>query len=235
MKLSILIPVYHEEKNIEKTLSKIEKNVTSSHEILILFDNKDDPTLVISRQYIKIHTKKNIRLIIESQHRKVKVMDKIKTGIKKSKGKALVVLMADLSDDISQIDEMYGFFLHGFDIVCGSRYMKGGKKIGGPLLKTFLSMTAGLTLFYFFQIPTHDSTNAFKLYSKKIFKKIKIESTGGFEYSLEIVLKAYKAGYKITEIPTVWRDRVSGASNFKILHWIPQYLKWYMRAFNVFL
>ena len=65
----------------------------------------------------------------------------------------------------------------------------------------------------------------FKMYRKSIFNNIKIESTDGFKYSLEIVLKAFKKGYKITEIPTVWKDREKGESNFKLLKWLPNYIK----------
>lgn len=159
-------------------------------------------------------------------------MNAIKTGFKKSQGKTIVILMADLSDDISQVDKMYDLIEKGYDVVCGSRYMPGGKKIGGPLIKTFLSKTAGLTLHWFFKVPTHDSTNAFKMYRKSIFKKIEIKSTGGFEYSLEIILKAFKNGYKITEIPTTWKDRDSGKSNFKILKWLPKYTSLYFSFFK---
>ncbi len=224
MKLSIIIPVYHEEKNIIKVLEQINKKVKTNHEILVIYDTKKDPTYEVVR---KFKGSKVLRLVKNDTDTGKGVMNAIKTGFKKSKGEAIVVVMADLSDDISQIDQMYSLIKKGYDIVCGSRYMPGGKKIGGPILKTLLSKTAGLTLHYFFKVPTHDATNAFKMYRKDIFKKIKIESTGGFEYSLEIVLKAFKKGHKITEIPTVWRDREEGKSNFKLLKWLPKYVQWY--------
>lgn len=232
MKLSIIIPVFREEKNIKKTLQRIQKMVHTSHEILIVYDDVCDLTYPVVKEYIHTNKNKSITLVQNASGNKKGVMNAIKTGFSYSRGDAIVVLMADLSDDIAQIDTMYQLFTKGFDIVCASRYMKGGKKIGGPFIKTFLSKLAGLTLFYFFHIPTHDSTNAFKLYNRKIFKKITVESTGGFEYSLEIVVKAYKAGFAIAEIPTTWRDRVVGNSNFKILAWIPQYLKWYASVFG---
>ena len=119
-------------------------------------------------------------------------------------------------------------------ILCGSRYMKNGKKIGGPILKTLLSRLAGLSLYHLFKIPTHDATNAFKMYRKKIFSKIQIKSTGGFEYSLEIIIKAYKLGYNIAEIPSVWKDREEGKSNFKMLQWLPKYILTYSLIFKNF-
>ena len=231
VKLSIIIPVYREEGNIRKTLERIEKTVKTPHEILLIYHYSTDPTVKVIKEYMRSHKKNTIRLFENNDESKNRVMHSIKLGFAKARGDSVVVLMADLSDDISQIDRMYGLFKSGYDIVCASRYMKGGKKIGGPFLKTFLSRAAGLSLYYFFGIPTHDSTNAFKLYNRKIFKDIKIESTGGFEYSLEIILKAHRQGYKITEIPTTWRDRISGSSNFKLFSWLPNYVIWYIRAF----
>ena len=49
----------------------------------------------------------------------------------------------------------------------------------------------------------------------------------GFDIALEITVKAHRAGYRITEIPTVWRDRTAGASNFQLARWLPRYLRWY--------
>lgn len=227
MKISIIIPVYHEEKTIIKVLKKINRHVKTNNEILVIYDKDNDPTFNVVKKY---KTKKsNIKLIKNSTNSGIGVMNAIKTGILKSKAEVLVITMADLSDDITQVDQMYALIKKGYDIICPSRYVKYGKKIGGPFIKTLLSRVAGLSLYYIFKVPTHDSTNAFKMYRRKIFKDIKIESTGGFEYSLEIVLKAYKKGYKITEIPTIWKDREEGKSRFKLIKWLPNYIKTYLQ------
>ncbi|PIZ98956.1 MAG: glycosyl transferase family 2 [Candidatus Levybacteria bacterium CG_4_10_14_0_2_um_filter_35_8] len=212
--------------------AKVGKEVKTSCEILIIYDLDNDPTVIIATNYIKNNKLKNIFLIKNNSRNGRGVMNAIRTGFKKSKGEVIVVLMADLSDDITQIDQMYKLSQEGFDVICASRYMPKGRKIGGPRLKTFLSKTAGFTLHYIFKISTLDPTNAYKMYKKEIFKNIKIESTSGFEYSLEILLKAHKLGYKITEIPTVWRDREEGKSNFKLLKWLPNYIKWYLSVFK---
>jgi hypothetical protein len=61
---------------------------------------------------------------------------------------------------------------------------------------------------------------------------IRIESKGGFELSLEITVKAFLAGYTITETPATWRDRTEGTSRFRLWKWLPHYLKWYFMAFQ---
>jgi len=230
MKLSIVTPVYHEEKNILKVISEIETKVKTPYELLIVFDDKKDPTYPVVNEYIKSNPGSSVKLVQNSFGDGKGAMNAIKTGFKEAKGDAVVVVMGDLSDDISNIDKMARLIDQGYDIVCGSRYMKGGKQIGGPLIKSLMSRTAGLSLHYLFKIPTKDSTNAFKMYRKKVLDSIAIESTGGFEYSLELVLKAYKLGFKITEIPTTWTDRAAGKSNFKLLKWLPKYAKWYFSA-----
>jgi hypothetical protein len=91
---------------------------------------------------------------------------------------------------------------------------------------------AGLSLHYLSGIPTHDATNNFKMYRGSFLKSIQIESQAGFEIGLELVSKAFVGGYRIGEIPTTWRDRVAGASRFKVIEWMPHYLRWYRYAFR---
>jgi len=140
--------------------------------------------------------------------------------------------MADLSDEMTQVDYMYALYLQGYDLVCGSRYMKGGKLIGGPFFKQLLSRLSGLTLHYFRGVPTHDATNSFKLYDSQMVRELKVESVAGFELGLELTVKAFLNGYRIAEIPSVWRDRTAGTSRFRVMHWMPHYLKWYFYAFR---
>jgi hypothetical protein len=105
--------------------------------------------------------------------------------------------------------------------------MKGGKQHGGPFLKGLFARIAGVSLHWLTRIPTHDVSNSFKMYRKTMLDDIPVESNGGFEIGMEIVVKAYTAGYKITEIPSEWYDRTTGKSNFKLWTWLPHYLHWY--------
>jgi dolichol-phosphate mannosyltransferase len=78
-----------------------------------------------------------------------------------------------------------------------------------------------------FGLPTHDATNSFKLYRTARLRTLSLQSTHGFEISLEIIEKAWRAGWRIAEVPSRWIDRVAGKSNFKLLRWLPRYIKWY--------
>ena len=95
-----------------------------------------------------------------------------------------------------------------------------------------MSRTAGLTLHWFAGVATHDPTNNFKLYSRRFLDATTIESTAGFELALELTVKATLARRRVAEVPTTWRDRTAGQSNFKLRKWLPHYLHWYAVAFR---
>lgn len=224
--LSIVLPVYNEAENILQTLSEIHQHIFIPHEILIIYDFDEDNTLsVLTPSIISQHSIKLIKNIYGRG-----VLNAIKTGFQFAQCEAVLVMMADLSDDLSTVHLMYQKLISGCHVVCGSRYMPGGRQIGGPFLKRNLSRFAGLILHHFFGFPVHDLTNSFKMYSKKLLNHISIQSTGGFELGMEILIKAYILGYRITEVPTVWRDREKGKSKFKLMKWIPKYGYWYIYA-----
>jgi dolichol-phosphate mannosyltransferase len=223
--INIIIPVYNEGANIEATLLAIEQKVHTSHKIYIVYDFDEDNTLPVVK---KMQQKGlSIELLKNSSSG---VACAIKTGLQTAPEDYLLVTMADLSDDYSVVDEMCRLMSRGYDIVCGSRYMKGGKQIGGPFFKKLLSRTAGLTLKYLAGLPVHDATNSFKLYRKSAVDNIDIQSKNGFEIGMEIVIKAHFAGYKITELPCTWTNRQAGRSKFRIFKWMPKYLRWYFYA-----
>lgn len=223
--LHIVVPVYNEADNFPNLYSSIKDNIKTKHQIIVIYDFDEDNTVPVVKKYLKF---KNVKLVKNELGKGV--VNALKTGFNEVKKGPLIVVMADLSDDLSIVDKMYQQYLEGSSVICGSRYMKGGKQLGGPLLKRTLSRLAGLSLFVFRRFPTHDVTNNFKLYDKKVLDSIEIESSGGFEIAMEITVKAFKKGYKISEIPTTWRDRTAGEANFKLFSWLPKYLHWYLVA-----
>ncbi len=226
--IDIIVPVFNEKEVIVSTLEEIKSKVSTPHLIHIVYDFDEDNTLPVVKEYLEAGKADNIVLLKNDYGRGV--INAIKKGFHAAEALATLVVMGDLSDDLGIVDSMFGKIQEGFDIVCGSRYMKGGRQIGGPFFKGLLSRMAGLSLHWLTSIPTHDISNSFKMYRTSLLKSIEIESTGGFEIGLEVLVKAFVEGCKIAEIPSVWRDRVAGKSNFKLLKWLPKYLKWYFFA-----
>jgi len=226
--LDIIIPVYNEGENISSTLNEIFSKIKTANRIFIVYDFDEDNTVPAVKKYVNEKKKENI-LLLKNDYGKG-VLNAIKKGFDRAEKEMILVVMGDLSDDLCVVDNMCEKMKEGYDIVCGSRYMKGGKQIGGPLLKKTLSKIAGLSLHIMTGIPTHDISNSFKMYRKSLINNTHIESTGGFEIGLEILVKAYLKGYKITEVPSIWKDRTAGKSNFKLWKWLPKYIKWYLLA-----
>ncbi|GBD96595.1 MAG TPA: glycosyltransferase [Nitrospirae bacterium] len=223
--VGIIIPVYNEGENIGDTIKAIEDSIRAPHKIYIVYDFDQDNTIPAVKEFIESGL--DMKLV---KNPAGGVVNAIKTGLREAGEDYLLVTMADLSDDYSVVDDMCRLMSEGYDIVCGSRYMKGGKQIGGPLIKKTISRIAGISLWHLTGLPTHDATNSFKLYRKKMLNSMEIESDGGFEVGIEIVTKAHFSGYKVTEIPCTWTDREEGESRFRIIKWAPKYLKWYFFA-----
>lgn len=225
--VDFVMPVYNEGANIGRALAEIDAHVPIPKRVLVVYDFDEDDTLPALRELAPRYPwAESVR-----NRRGKGVLNAIRAGIDATTAEVVIVTMADLSDDLTVVPAMVRKIRdEGFDIVCASRYMRGGQQIGGPRLKKFLSRTAGISLHWLTGIPTHDATNAFRAYRRSVLLETPIESTGGFEYSLEITAKAFAAGRKITEVPSTWRDRSAGQSRFQLRKWLLHYLKWYAYA-----
>jgi len=225
MKLSIVVPVHNEENNILSLIERIESSVSIPYELVVVNDYSTDRTQEVLDKASSLNG--NIRVV---QNRLAPgFANALRTGFACIRGDVIVPIMGDSCDDLNTIDEMFSKILQGYDIVCGCRYTKGGGRFGGSKIKGFLSYFAGKSLYYLLGIPTQDIANAYKMYRKKVLDAIDIKSSA-FEISMEIPLKAYYMGFKITDVPTVWNERSKGRSNFKILKLLPNYLRLYVWA-----
>jgi len=227
LKLSVVCPVYNEGINIGPLLERLSQDVTIPIELIVVYDRDDDDTLpVLSR----LRPPFPVRTVKNRFGRGA--LNAIKTGFGEAAGEATLLIMADLSDDLRAVPRMLGLVRDGYDVVCGSRYMNGGRQIGGPVLKGLLSRAAGLSLHWLAGVPTRDVTNSFKMYRTAFLRSLTFESSGGFEIGMEAVVKAYVSGARIAEVPSTWRDRVAGRSRFRLWRWLPKYLRWYFYAFR---
>lgn len=224
--LSLIIPVYNEAENVEALVAEIEQHIPQPFVANIVYDFEEDTTVPVVRQMAE--TRPWLRLVKNDLGRGV--VYALRAGFESvAEGPALVV-MADLSDDLSIVSRMVELYDEGYRVICPSRYMRGGKQIGGPLLKRTMSRMAGLSLYWLAGLPTHDATNNFRMYDAALVNELGIESSGGFEVALELTAKAHRRGVPITEVPCTWRDRTAGESRFQLWKWLPKYLKWYFYA-----
>lgn len=227
MMISIVIPAHNEEENIAQVVEKVQYLVNCEHELVVVNDHSTDRTSEIVKGLCsKYH---NLRLVDNEMD--PCFANAIITGFSAARGDAVVPVMGDLCDELDTINKMSARICEGYDVVCGSRYIRPGKRIGGSKVKGALSCFAGWSLYYLLGIPTHDIANAFKMYRKNVLESIK-PAAAGFDISMELPLKAYYAGFKITEVPTVWHERSKGVSNFKVLKVLPSYIRLYLWAIS---
>ena len=229
MRCTIVIPAYNEGNEIESTLRRIQDSVSLDFECIVVVDSEEDPT----KFFVDAFGRKDSRFKSLVNDYGIGPAYAIRKGILESNSNTIVVTMADGSDDARDIEELVLLVERGVDVACASRYMPTGQQIGAPILKAVLSRLAGKTLNTFARVGTRDSTNSFKAYNKEFLKSVEIQAEFGFEMGLELVSKAHRHGYLVAEIPTIWIERSTGKSNFKIIKWIPKYLKWYLYAFRI--
>jgi dolichol-phosphate mannosyltransferase len=225
--LAIVLPVYNEGEAVEPVLRALAAGVKTPHELVVVYDFDADTTVpVVERLRSELPQLRGLRNDLGRG-----VLNAMKAGIAGTSTPYVLISMADGSDEPHVVDPMVALAKGGADVVAASRYMKGGHQVGGPPLKRLMSRVAGLTLHWLARVPTHDPTNNFKLYSRRFLESVTIESSAGFELALELTVKATLQKRRIAEVPTTWRDRTAGQSNFKLRKWLPHYLHWYGVAF----
>jgi dolichol-phosphate mannosyltransferase len=224
VELDIVIPVYNEGRTIIRTLATLAQ-IKTPFQVLICYDFDEDDTLKAIRESGDDRGIRFIKNTGRGPHAAVV------SGFKASKAPFVLVYPADDDYNAGIVDDMVRRALDGSDIVCASRFMPGGNMVGCPLLKKILVRLAGGSLHKLARIPTHDATNGFRMFSRRLVERVQIESSEGFSYSLELLVKCHRLGWPIAEIPAQWHERTVGKSRFRVLRWLPAYLDWYCYAF----
>ena len=195
---------------------------------VVVADDQADTTIPVVTEYARKEPR--IRCLVNTYGRGP--ANAIRFGIDAAAAPVAVVTMADGCDDPRQIDDLARLVDRGVAVAAASRYMAGGQQVGGPMFKGMLSRTAGRSLRMFARLGTRDATNSFKAYSTSFVREVGIDSRHGFEIGIELTAKAKRLGLPVAEIPTIWLDRPTGVSNFKVAEWIPKYMRWYRFAFG---
>jgi len=223
--IDVVIPVYNEGENILKLLDAFDREVQTPIRLFICYDREEDTTLVALQN---IKTRFEIVLVKnEGRFAHGAVM----TGFHYSTAPAVISYMADDDYNAGLIDQMVALFWRGNDIVCASRFVPGGSMVGCRWQKAFLVRAVAFSLHFFGRLPIHDPTNAFRLISRRLLDQVRVESTEGFTYSIELLAKCHRLSLKMTEIPAKWFERGKGSGRFRVFKWAPAYLRWYFYIF----
>jgi len=226
--VSIVVPVYNEGGHINRFLDRLFEAVPVSSEILVVYDTPNDTTVPDLQAYALREPRLHPTLNTYGPGPAAA----IRYGMEHALANAVVVTMADESDDPKMIEPLARLVEEGAAVAAASRYSRGGRQVGGPLVKRTMSRLAGLSLFWLARVGTRDATNSFKAYSRPFLEEVGIHSSKGFEIGIELIAKARRLRRPVAELPTTWIDRSEGDSNFRIVAWLPSYLRWYFFAFG---
>ncbi len=228
--IQILVPVYNEGENVLELYKGLVDDSVPYDSLSFVYDMDEDTTLPFVAQM----RENDARVRALKNEIGPGVVNALQFAFSNCSSGPVIVLMGDNSDKLSIVPEMIELWRQGAIIVSPSRYMKGGEQHGGGILKSGLSRLAGVSL-KLLGFPTADPTNNFKLYDGAWLREQKIESEGGFEIALELCAKAFEQRETIVELPTIWRDRTMGESRFKLMKWLPHYLRWYFKCVGLLL
>lgn len=203
--LSVIIPAYNESKRLPLTLIDVDKHLSEaeySYEIIIVNDGSKDATAEIAERFS--HVILNLKVINNSEnHGKGWV---VRQGMLAAKGSWRLFMDADNSTTIDQFNKMMPYLKEGYEVVIGSRAIRGAKlNPPQPLYKRILGKAGNLFIQALTVRGIWDTQCGFKCFSEeatqKIFPLMKIDRWG---FDVEALMLAEHLGYKIKEIPVVW-------------------------------
>jgi dolichol-phosphate mannosyltransferase len=222
-RLSIVIPARDEEGCIASTVEHLHVELRLKdvpHEIVVVDDGSSDGTWRILQDLAaRIPELKPVRNVDAHGFGRAVVC-----GLNAMTGDAVVVMMADESDDCRDVVRYWIALNQGWECVFGSRFLPGGGVVDYPRIKLILNRLANLFIRILFRVPLNDTTNAFKAYRRSVIDGCRPIIAPHFNLTVELPLKAIVRGYSWTVMPITWRNRRTGEAKLKIKEMGSRYL-----------
>ncbi|HUJ11309.1 MAG TPA: glycosyltransferase family 2 protein [Verrucomicrobiae bacterium] len=221
--LSVVIPAQDEEACIAATVEHLHVELrlhNVPHEIVAVDDGSQDKTWQIL-EGLQNTVPVLVPVRNDGQHGYGRA---VICGLDRASGDAVVIMMADESDDCRDVVRYWNVLNEGYDCVFGSRFMKGGGVIDYPRPKLIVNRLANLFIKLLFRINLNDTTNAFKAYRQEVIAGCRPFLAPHFNLTIEIPLKAIVRGFTWKVIPITWRNRRTGEPKLKIKEMGSRYL-----------
>ena len=209
----IIIPTYNEIENVERMTRKV-MSLEKDFHILFVDDNSPDGT---ADQIKALQIEFPGRIFLESRTGKLGLGTAYIHGFKwsiKNQYDFIFEMDCDFSHNPDDLIRLYDACLKGADVSIGSRYCKGGKVSNWPLKRILMSYFASVYVRIILMIAIKDTTAGFKCYRRKVLETINLEAVTFKGYAFQICMKyaAIRHGFKITEVPITFVDRLYGVS-----------------------
>ena len=221
--LSVVIPCRNEEGAVASAVEHLHVELRLhgvEHEIVTVDDGSTDATWAAMQKLApRVPTIRPVQNTGEHGFGRA-----IVCGIDHSQGDAVVIMMADESDDCRDVVRYWQLLGQGYDAVFGSRFVRGGGVIDYPAHKLLINRMANLFLRLLFHVPVNDFTNAFKAYRRRALDGCRPFLSPHFNLTIELPLKTIVRGYSWTVIPITWRNRQAGVSKLQIREMGSRYL-----------
>jgi dolichol-phosphate mannosyltransferase len=221
--LSVVLPARDEEGCVAATVEHLHLELRLKqipHEIVVVDDGSTDSTWALLQElHTRIPECKPVQNLGEHGFGRA-----ITYGFSQSAGDAVVVMMADESDDARDVVRYWNLLNEGWDAVFGSRFIRGGGVIDYPRHKLVINRIANFCLRLLFQVQLNDFTNAFKAYRRTVIEGCRPFLSPHFNLTVELPLKTIVRGYSWTVMPITWRNRRSGESKLKLREMGSRYL-----------
>jgi dolichol-phosphate mannosyltransferase len=224
MKLSIIIPAMNEAGSIRHTIEALLEHLDSVEisdlEILVVDDHSSDRTHEIVEDY----SQQDQRVRVIRNTGKPGYGRTVVCGLDHFTGDAVVIYMADASDDPADVGRYYHILRDEADCAFGSRFIKHSHIYDYPWFKLIINRIANFVIRVLFGLNYNDTTNAFKGYRDYVIEGCRPFVSPHFNLTIELPLKAFVRGYSFKIIPISWRNRSTGVSSFKLKEQGSRYL-----------
>jgi len=223
VKLSVVIPAHNEEESIATTTQTLVRHLDSAaieFELIIVNDSSSDNTVPIVQGLQQPNDR--IRLVHNTPPNGFGLA--VRKGLESVVGSAVVIVMADGSDDPADVVKYFLKLQEGFDCVFGSRFTRDSKIADYPYLKLIINRMVNLFIRILFGFRYNDTTNAFKCYRSEVIRGLHPLLSHHFNLTVELPLKAIIRGYTYSVVPINWYGRTHGVSKLKLKEMGSRYL-----------
>lgn len=234
MKTLVIIPTYNEIHNIQKLLPDL-LEIYPALDVLIVDDNSPDGTANYVQQWSEVDP--SVKLL--KREKKMGLGTAYVVGFKFALAngyEAVIQMDADYSHDPKEIERFLDN-IKNYDLVIGSRYIYGVRVINWPLRRLLLSSFANLYTRIITGMPVKDGTSGFKCFRREVLESFDLDAihSNGYSFQIEMSFKAWKKGFRLTEIPITFVDRVQGASKMsKKIVYEAVFMVWKLRLKSIF-